>query len=66
MGLCGEVGLGVAGITSGLAGIGSVVGGGTIAGLGLTVAAPAVVAVAAGVGIYHAVKWFKGSRGGPK
>jgi hypothetical protein len=44
--------VGAAAITSGLAGIGSLVGGGMLAGVGLTVAAPAVVTVAAGYGVY--------------
>jgi hypothetical protein len=43
---------GAAALTSGLAGIGSLVGGGMLAGVGLTVAAPAVVTVAAGYGVY--------------
>jgi Lecithin retinol acyltransferase len=44
--------VGAAALTSGLAGIGSLVGGGMLAGVGLTVAAPTVVTVAAGYGAY--------------
>jgi Lecithin retinol acyltransferase len=44
--------VGAAALTSGLAGIGGLVGGGMLAGVGLTVAAPAVVTVAAGYGVY--------------
>lgn len=48
------VGLGVAGITSGLTGI----GGGVIMGFGITVAAPAVIAVGAGLGVYKLARWL--------
>lgn len=49
----GTAGLSAAGITSGLAGIGSVVGGGMVAGVAVTVALPAVAALAAGFGAYR-------------
>lgn len=51
-------GLGAAGITSGLATIGGVVGGGMAAGAVVTIAAPAVTAVAAGYGAYRIGKWL--------
>lgn len=52
----GTIGLSAAGITSGLAAIGSVVGGGMVAGTALAIAAPAVVAFAAGFGVYRLVR----------
>lgn len=48
-------GLGAAGITSGLATVGSVVGGGMAAGLAVTAAAP----VAIGAAAYGLYKWWK-------
>ena len=48
----GVPGLSAAGITSGLATVGSLVGGGMSAGIGATVAAPAVAAAAVGYGAY--------------
>ncbi len=51
----GVPGLGATGITSGLAAIGNVVGGGMAAGLGVTVAAPVVI----GVFAYGVYKWFE-------
>lgn len=48
----GVAGLSGAGITSGLAAIGSFVGGGMVAGVAVAVAAPAVATAAAGFGIY--------------
>lgn len=53
-------GLSAAGITSGLAAIGGAVGGGMVAGVAVTVAAPAAAAVAVGYGVYKLVKWIKG------
>ncbi len=47
------VGLSGAGITSGLAAIGALVGGGMSAGIVLTVAAPSVAAIAVGCGCYQ-------------
>lgn len=47
------IGLSGSGITSGLAAIGAVVGGGMGAGIALTVAAPAVATVAVGYGFYQ-------------
>jgi Lecithin retinol acyltransferase len=44
--------VGAAAVTSGLAGIGSLVGGGMLAGVGVTVAAPALASVVAGYGVY--------------
>lgn len=55
---CGEVGLGAAAIYSGLTAIGGVVGGGAIVGFCVTVAAPAILAVGAGAGIYKLAKWI--------
>jgi hypothetical protein len=52
-------GLSAAGITSGLAAIGGTVGGGMVAGVAISVAAPAVVAAATGWGIYKIRKWLK-------
>jgi hypothetical protein len=52
-------GLSAAGITSGLAAIGGTLGGGMAAGLVITTAAPAVVAVAVGYGVYRLAKWFR-------
>ncbi|MUK70308.1 hypothetical protein [Aliivibrio fischeri] len=51
----GVTGLGATGITSGLAAVGAVVGGGMGAGLLVTAAAP----VAVGAAAYGAYKWFK-------
>jgi hypothetical protein len=51
----GVAGLGATGITSGLAAVGSVVGGGMAAGLAVTAAAPLAVGAAA----YGLYKWFK-------
>lgn len=48
-------GLSGAGITAGLAAIGSIAGGGMAAGVAITVAAPAVAAIAAGFGLYKFV-----------
>ena len=56
------IGLSGSGITSGLAAIGSVVGGGMGAGIALTVAAPAVATMAVGYGFYQLwqhVTWAK-------
>lgn len=55
----GTAGLSGAGITSGLAAIGGTVGGGMAAGVTIATAAPALVAVAAGYGIYKLVKWAR-------
>ena len=52
-------GLSAAGITSGFAAIGGTVGGGMVAGVAISVAAPAVAAAAAGWGIYKIGKWLK-------
>jgi hypothetical protein len=52
-------GLSGSGIASGLAAIGSTVGGGMAAGVAITTAAPAIAAVAAGYGIYKLIKWAK-------
>jgi len=49
-------GLSAAGITSGLAAIGGA--GGMVAGVAITVAAPAVAAAAVGYGAYHVWKWL--------
>ena len=51
-------GLSGAGVTSGLAAIGSVVGGGMGAGIAITVAAPAVVAASVGYGAYKIWQWM--------
>ncbi len=53
-------GLSGPGIASGLAAIGSGLGGGMAAGTVVAVAAPAVVAAAAGYGIYRTCKWLLG------
>jgi hypothetical protein len=53
---CGTVGLSAAGITSGLAAIGAIVGGGMMAGIVVCTVAPAVVAGVAGVGCYRLLK----------
>jgi len=52
-------GLSAAGITTGLAAIGSTVGGGMVVGLGICVAAPAVVTAACGFGVYKLWKKLK-------
>ncbi|MBZ4414682.1 lecithin retinol acyltransferase family protein [Myxococcus sp. XM-1-1-1] len=52
-------GLSAAGITSGLAAIGGTVGGGMVAGVAVTVAAPAAAAAAIGYGAYRFIKWLK-------
>jgi len=51
-------GLSGAGITSGLAAVGSTVGGGMAAGVLVTVAAPAAAAAAVGYGAYKLLKWI--------
>jgi len=51
----GVPGLGATGITSGLAAVGSVVGGGMATGLAITAAAP----VALGAAAYGLYKWFR-------
>jgi hypothetical protein len=51
-------GLSGAGIASGLAAIGSTVGGGMVTGVAVTAAAPAVAAAALGYGVYRAWKWL--------
>ena len=53
-------GLSGVGITSGLAAIGGTVGGGMVAGVAMSVAAPAVVAGVAGWGLYKIGKWITG------
>ena len=55
----GTAGLSGAGITSGLAAIGSVVGGGMSAGVAVSVAAPAVAAAGIGYGVYKICRWLK-------
>ncbi len=52
----GTVGLSAAGITSGLAGIGGIVGGGMAAGVVLTTAFPAFAAMIVGYGAYRIVR----------
>lgn len=54
----GVSGLSAVGITSGLAAIGSTVGGGMVAGVAVTVAAPAAAAAAIGYGAYRFIKWL--------
>ena len=54
-------GLSAAGITSGIAAIRGVVGGGMAAGLVITTAAPAVSAGALGYGVYRFAKWMRSS-----
>ena len=51
-------GLSAAGITSGLAAVGATVGGGMVAGVAITVAAPAAAAAAFGYGAYQFWKWI--------
>ena len=51
-------GLSGAGITSGLAAIGSVTGGGMVAGAAIAVAAPAVAAASIGYGAYKIWQWM--------
>jgi hypothetical protein len=53
-------GLSGAGITSGLAALGGLIGGGMVAGLAVTVAAPAVIAVAAGTGVSYISQLLSG------
>jgi hypothetical protein len=55
-------GLSAAGITSGLAAVGSSVGGGMAAGVVVTTATPVVVAVALGFGVYKLLQWRKNNR----
>lgn len=54
----GVAGLSAAGITSGLAGIGELVGGGMVAGTAISIAAPAVIATVAGLFVYNFWKWL--------
>jgi hypothetical protein len=54
------VGLSAAGMTSGLAAIGSVVGGGMATGIVTTAAIPAAGAVIGGVVVHHAWNWLTG------
>ena len=58
----GVTGVSAAGITSGLAAIGGVVGGGMVAGTVAVAAAPAVVAGAAGLGVYLISRRIRGVR----
>ncbi len=53
-------GLSAAGISSGLAAIGGTVGGGMVAGVAITAAAPAVIATAVGYGSYRLYRWLRG------
>ena len=53
-----SVGLGVTGITSGLAAVGSIAGGGMVTGLAITAAAPLAVG-AIGAAAYGLYKWLK-------
>lgn len=55
----GVPGLSAVGITTGLATIGSAVGGGMAAGVVITTAAPVAAAVALGYGFYKVVQWCK-------
>jgi hypothetical protein len=57
----GVAGLSGPGITSGLAAIGSVVGGGMGAGVAIATALPVAAAAATGYGIYKLVRWYKKS-----
>ncbi|WP_419470439.1 hypothetical protein [Candidatus Kuenenia sp.] len=57
----GVSGLGATGITSGLAAVGTVVGGGMAAGLAVVAAAP-IAAAGAGYGVYKLVKWLRRKR----
>jgi len=62
VGAAGTVGgFGAAGISSGLAAVGSVVGGGMLAGTVVVMAAPAVAAVGIGYGAYRIVQRFNRS-----
>lgn len=54
-------GLSGAGISSGLASIGSIIGGGMVAGTVIVTAAPVVLAAAGGYGTYRLVKFSKGA-----
>ncbi len=53
-------GISGAGITSGLAALGGLIGGGMVAGIVVTVAAPAVIAVAAGTGVSYISQLLSG------
>jgi hypothetical protein len=57
--LAGTAGLSGAGITSGLAAVGSIVGGGMVSGVVITAAAPAVAAAAVGYGAYKLHQYFR-------
>lgn len=58
----GVAGTSAVGISSGLAAIGGLVGGGMVAGTVTVVAAPAVLAGVAGIGVYLASRRFRGVR----
>lgn len=62
IGVAGTAGLSAAGISSGLAAIGATVGGGMVAGTVVVAAAPAVVAGAAGFGLYALSRRLRGVR----
>jgi len=59
-------GLSAAGIRSGLAAIGAVVGGGMAAGSAIVVAAPAVASAAIGYGSYRVARWLRRRRAEPQ
>ena len=61
----GTAGLSGAGITSGLATVGSVVGGGMVSGVVITAAAPAVAAAVVGYGAYKLHQYFRSNPQGP-
>jgi hypothetical protein len=59
---CGSVaGVSAAGISSGLAAIGGLVGGGMVGGVAVVTAAPVILAVAGGYGVYKLAKYAIGS-----
>jgi len=58
-------GLSAAGINSGLAAIGGVVGGGMAAGSAIVIAAPAVAAAEIGYGSHRAARWLRRRRAEP-
>jgi hypothetical protein len=55
----GVPGISAVGITTGLAGVGSVVGGGMAAGIVVAAAAPVAVAAAVGFGVYKLARFFR-------
>lgn len=66
IGALGVVGYSAAGLTSGLAGLGHLVGGGMARGLGTALVIPALFAIGIGYLFYRAALWFLARRSAPE